>query len=224
MRIDRRQLLLIAAAAVAAGCGSRVELGASTSLASSPELDIGDDDVDAPESVAMVGDSITAGSQPVLEAMLTSMGFTDVTISAEPGRRIDVRGSLLHSGIGAVSDIAERDAPDLWVIALGTNDAGLYAEISDYEGLVRALLEDIPDDAPVVWIDVYRDDHIEGSEEFNEALRSVLDERGNATVGRWYARCNNSNGDILSDGVHPDKQGVDEFADCVRVAIRERYA
>ena len=56
-----------------------------------------------------------------------ALGLDDVEIDAESGRRMVARRHDARPGLSAVTVIAGDDPPDLWVIALGTNDVANYA-------------------------------------------------------------------------------------------------
>ena len=171
-------------------------------------------------SVAMVGDSITALSKDILDAVLTHMGFASVTVNAEPSRRIEVGGKKPMPGLDVVRFIQASAPPAMWVIALGTNDAGLYTTDQEYQGLINDVLSSIPESVPLVWVSTYRDDHLKGCEQFNLLLRKSLTDRGHAAVGEWYQQVTKSKGGILThDGVHPNGDGILVFADTVRAAI-----
>ncbi|MCU1366803.1 MAG: hypothetical protein JWN39_2442 [Ilumatobacteraceae bacterium] len=173
-----------------------------------------------PPSIAMVGDSITALSKDTIEAVLKDVGFTSVTVNAEPGRRIEV-GTKPTPGLEIVKFIAASNpVPQMWVIALGTNDDGLYADDSDYQGLIDDMLGAIPSTAPLVWVSTYRNDQLAACERFNLLMRASLRKRGHATVGEWYQAVTKSKESILThDGVHPNADGILVFADTVRAAI-----
>lgn len=178
-----------------------------------------------PESVVMVGDSITAGSQVALDSVLTAMAFKTVTINAERSRRIQVGKRKPTNGLDVVKFVEGSDPPEMWVIALGTNDAGLYSTDEEYQGLIDSVLEVIGPEVPLVWVNTYREDHLDGCVQFNGLLRTTLEDRGNATVADWYTQCIRSASDILSgDGVHPNDNGTLVFADTVRGAIVNRLA
>ena len=136
MASPRTGRLLRAVAALAAGvlalaaCGGDddvadgiVELSKGTVPADGPGIALGGGPPG--RRVAMVGDSITVGSTPGLEAAAEALGF-ELSIDAEVGRRMTV-GSSPESGTAAIADLlAESGVPDLWVVALGTNDVGQY--------------------------------------------------------------------------------------------------
>ena len=91
------------------------------------------------------------------------------------------------SGLDGVAEVlAEGEQPDLWVIALGTNDIANYAP-EEYAGAINELLAAIPADAPIVWVDCYLTDYEDASVAFDTTLREVLAARGNATVVDWAA-------------------------------------
>jgi lysophospholipase L1-like esterase len=227
--LSRRHALLAGAAAVLAACGSETKLAGREPVdpdGSAPFKPSGAKNPpkeQVPTKLAMVGDSITLGSQAALEIVLADIGFTDVAINAETSRRIEVGGTKPMPGLDVVTFIAASDPPDLWVIELGTNDAGLYSTDEEYGGLIDAILAVIPDDDPLVWMSTYREDHLDGCVQFNGVLAARLRDRGNATVGRWYEQCADTDGEILQgDGVHPDDTGRLVFADTVRQAIAAR--
>ncbi len=236
--ISRRHLLFAAAATTVAACSSKRDL-TQPIVNPANATNSGDqaNPVDAsavltqpnptedkiPASVVMVGDSISALSQEALDAVITDMGFETVTINAESSRRIEIGRKNPTNGLDIVSFINGADPPEMWVIALGTNDAGLYATDEEYQGLIDEMLDVIDDDTPLVWVNTYRDDHLDGCVQFNNLLKATLAERGNATVADWYQQCVARASDILTDdGVHPNKNGILVFADLVRSAIATR--
>lgn len=172
---------------------------------------IGDDPL-----VAMVGDSLTVGSSGHLEALAAELEI-DLVINAEVGRRMTVSGTV-DSGVSAVEDIlAEFGEPDLWVVALGTNDIAQYDTVDAYTQQIDALLAVIPEDAPIVWIDVYVVAYPEQSATINDALRQRLSDRPETRMSSWS---DIADGDgVLSDGIHPSDEGRVEFVALVDEAI-----
>ena len=230
--ISRRTVLLAAAASALAACSSRTDITSSSGGASGePAPDRSGATLPAakkkqmPKSIAMVGDSITAGSKPALEAVLSHLGFEDIEINAERSRRIEIGGKNPMPGLDVVKYIAAKSSPEMWIIALGTNDAGLYDDAAGYQKLIDEMLVEIPEKVPLVWINTYRNDHLDGCVEFNDVLQRTLSDRGNATVGQWYQQCMQPDRRILSkDGVHPNDNGVLVFADTVRQAVIEQLS
>jgi lysophospholipase L1-like esterase len=168
------------------------------------------------DHVAMVGDSITVGSEDELAAAFAEIGLPDVEINAESGRRMISDGGIT-SGLDGVAQVLEDGAePDLWVVALGTNDVANYS-IEEYPEVIDELLAAIPADTPVVWVDCYVEDYQDRSLAFADTLREVLAGRGNATVVDWRSFAGEDG--VLTDGVHPSDFGKVQFARRVTDAV-----
>jgi lysophospholipase L1-like esterase len=217
-----RRLTLCAAAALLAGsvaaCGGDDDAADGTVVhvsgtmpSGGPAVDLAPVEQTAGRDVVMIGDSITVASTPGLEAAAGELGV-ELTIYAEVGRRITV-GSTPEAAIDLVDDVLDDGQPDLFVIALGTNDIGKYATQEEYEAVIEELLAIIPGNAPISWVNAYLRDDPDDSAVFNAALIATLGNRGNATIAKW-ARIATQNG-MLSDGIHPTDDGTVEFTDLV---------
>ena len=117
MRRGRRTILIagatLASIAATGGCSSLRDDAASRS------------------SLVMVGDSITFMSLEPLHAMFAAEGFTEVTVDAVPGRPI-------AEGVDIVElVVASGPAPDVWVVALGTNDLYYSTDVTAYRARVQ---------------------------------------------------------------------------------------
>lgn len=168
--------------------------------------------------VAMIGDSLTVGASAGLEAAADALDI-DLEIDAEIGRRL-TSGSNPKSGVDAITDLLdEYGAPDLWVVALGTNDVGQYSTPEEYAAQIEEVLALIPPGAPLIWIDVYLSVREEHSELFDQVLTDVLTARGNATIGSW-SKIAATDGMLSGDGVHPSDEGTDEFVTVVTSRIQ----
>lgn len=176
-------------------------------------------------NVAMVGDSITAGSQAAIEEVLGARGFTTITIDGEPSRRIDIGNGTSEplSGVKALYQLlADGVAPDVWVIALGTNDVGQYATAEEYGALIDELLAMLPADAPLVWVDAYRPQYPEENRTFNDVLNQRIADRGHAAVASWFTVASGNAGAILQgDQIHPNDEGVVAFANVVYAGMQD---
>jgi lysophospholipase L1-like esterase len=173
---------------------------------------------------AMVGDSITKASTQALTKVLTEQGFTEITIKAETSRRIatgDGKGAPLSGVKTLYTMLAEGVVPDVWVIALGTNDVGKYTGADEYGTLIDQLMTLPPAKIPIVWVDVYHPNQVEGTKVFNLALRDRAKARGNAQVVSWFDQASNAKNKILrTDRIHPNEKGTLVFADLVSQALR----
>jgi lysophospholipase L1-like esterase len=171
--------------------------------------------------LAMVGDSITVAAKPALEQAFSDIGLDDVDINAESGRRM-VMSSSISSGLDGIQEvIADGAAPDLWVIALGTNDVANYPH-DQYAGVIQQVLAALPPDAHVVWVDCYLRRYKADAQDFDAVLRQVLAARGNAKVVDWYSIAGEDG--VLVDGVHPSGFGKDEFSRRVTQTVSDWMA
>jgi lysophospholipase L1-like esterase len=175
-----------------------------------------------PTKLAMVGDSITKASSEPLTTVLTQQGFTDITIDAEVSRRIavgDGKGEPLSGVKTLYTMIAKGVSPDVWVIAMGTNDAGKYGD-DEYATLIDQMMTMPNKKTPLVWVDVYNPNELAGTKRFNLVLRDRARARGNTTVVPWFDVASDPKGKILrKDHVHPNDNGTLVFADLVAKAL-----
>ena len=209
-RGSRRLLLRSAAAAAASlavgGCvtGERATtLDATTTNATLAPLVL--------PSAALVGDSISYLCRTALEAELAAAGFGRVDFDAIPGRRIaegDAPGlTVLDSAAAAGLD------PDVWIVELGTNDLAKYAGAPAYAELISLVVQRIPAETPLVWVDTYSSFFLAESELFNETLRTSISPRAGSAVADWYAKCVEIGPTtLIPDGLHPVEAGFETFA------------
>jgi lysophospholipase L1-like esterase len=165
--------------------------------------------------VLVIGDSITVASAPRILEAADEIG-ADVTVLAEVGRRINV-GRDPAAGSDVVAEALTESDPDVVVVALGTNDIGKYGSIEEYAAEIDELVDELPEDLPLVWINTYLSRTPDDSAAFNAALIETLSERGTATIGRWSSIA--QQGGMLRDGVHPSEDGEQRFADLVLTEI-----
>ncbi len=171
-----------------------------------------------PVSVAVVGDSLTLSAVEELEPALIRLGLDVIAIDGVEDRRMVSRTSTVSSGSDAISAILENDSPDLWVIALGTNDVGAQQAPQTIRGHMTAVLDLIPDGVPVVWVDLWIRDRHDQIVDANDVIDSVIAARPGSAVVDWY-----SHGDdksvITADGVHLTAAGQRVFAGSIASTI-----
>ena len=207
----RRAFLTGLGALVVAGCSStRTGKGGHPEVRS--PLDTIGSAPTAITSVVIVGDSITEGSAVALNTTLLAAGVDDVHIEGKASRRIEVgngKGTGPESGILAVSALlAYGAAPSAWVIELGTNDVGSYASADEYRALIDRILDLLPREVPLVWVNTYRAQYPDDTLLFNQELQERITERGNAVVADWYSIASAPDQMILrSDRLHPNENG-----------------
>ncbi len=213
----RRLLLVLVAASVAlAACNSgRGELTAPPVGGSDPTAPAGEGAGEARETVGIIGDSITVGSQDAIVAAVEALGVEVVAVDAASGRRLVADGTV-GSGVDAARRVAAAD-PDVWVVALGTNDVPNLEAQEDYAVAIDRMLREVPEDVPLVWVDVYVEWDETATGAFNGVLRDRVDARGSTVVVDWAARA--AAEDLLRDGVHPTERGGLVFADLVAAGV-----
>ncbi len=246
----RRFLALIAAAAgVAAGCSSST---VSSSDAPLPTVGLGSDigqisvgaDVRAVgsaqiDTVIMVGDSITVGSETPLQVVFERLGFDGVVIEAQQSKRI-ARGSQsnpagtdvarflvdvidsgqLDTGASGFDDDPTDHSNELWVVALGTNDVAQFSDAAERADVVNEMLSIVPDESPLVWVNTYVRDHPDSTAALNSTIAEQIDSRSDSMVADWSAVAP-FDGVLQSDGVHPRESGTVAFANLVGSSIVE---
>lgn len=166
------------------------------------------------DSVVMIGDSITKGSRSAIEERFDRLGLDPVTIEAENGKRMVVSGPGNPGGstiAGIVTELAGDDDDELWVVALGTNDVGNYDGPDEIAAAVNEVLDAVPDEAPLVWVDTYFRDRSEQQELVNSIIRDRVERRGNSVIAPWSAFATGE-GVMSGDGVHPTAEGTEVFA------------
>ncbi|MFV0309977.1 MAG: GDSL-type esterase/lipase family protein [Desertimonas sp.] len=169
------------------------------------------------DTVAVIGDSITVGAEPEVREALADIGVSVLAVDARSGRRTTVDHSV-DSGIAAVRRVRETE-PDLYVVALGTNDVFSLDDGERAAAMIDGLLAELPEHVPLVWVDVHVVGDDGGSEVFNAALRARLGERGEATIAGWHQVAMGS--DLLRDGVHPTDAGDVVFAGVIAGAVAD---
>lgn len=181
-------------------------------------------DVGSVESVLMIGDSITVGAQPYLQEQLEQLGFSEVTIIAQELKRTsqEIRNNPSGADIAAFAagDSARAGDEQLWIIALGTNDISQYDSVEDIVAAMETVIDSVPADAPLVWVNTYFEDRPEDTAEVNTAIEQIVGSRGNAVVGRWN-QIAPSEGVLRGDGVHPNDEGAKVFAALVTTTVSD---
>ena len=168
------------------------------------------------DDIVMIGDSITVGSTPELESAFAEIGFDDVLIVSQNGKRIDRNADDNPSGTSVAefltSEPLDRSA-ELWIVALGTNDVNQYLE-EDLRVAIAEILAAVPTESPLVWVETYFGLQPDGASLLNDTVAEMLAERGNATIAPWSAVAE-SDGVLREDGVHLYGLGNQLFAKTV---------
>ncbi|MBA3802097.1 MAG: SGNH/GDSL hydrolase family protein [Acidimicrobiia bacterium] len=123
------------------------------------------------------------------------------------------------SGVTALTAAVDDGlAPDVWVIALGTNDVTKYAA-TEFAALIAQLLKALPaDGAGVVWVNTYLRDAAGQASAFNGALTAIVGERPFTIVADWAEEAP-TDGLLIDDGIHFTDAGNAAFASLVVAAV-----
>lgn len=169
----------------------------------------------------VVGDSLTVSAAAEIRAALGAEGLEVVDVDALEGRRI-ARGTV-EPGVDAVLRLRLAGAdPDLWILALGTNDVGAQVDRETMRADIAEILRLIPQDADVLWVDTRVEYRADGSVAANALLRqqAVFDPR--VEVVDWHA-VGEEEGVLVADGVHLTPTGRARFAAALTDAVGEHY-
>lgn len=187
---------------------SSVEGSSSDATSSAPAT--------APSSVVVIGDSLTESADAEITAALEPLGLEVVVDGASSRRLIDDRG--VEPGIAALRNALLFHRPDVFVIALGTNDVASEKAPEQIMADVAQIAALIPPDAPLVWVDTWVSSHQRDSHLANLAIRQALGGRPRTAIVDWWAH-GYDEGVIAGDGIHLQEAGKTLFAELIAEAV-----
>lgn len=154
------------------------------------------------------GDSLTVGSSNAIKAHLSSE-FGSITVDAEVGRSTPTGISRLQAG----------EQANVWVMALGTNDA---PDPATMRRNVKAVLARAGA-RPVLWVSVWRSEPYAA---VNRMLSRLDRKSGQLAVLRWDRFIRKNPHLLAADGVHLTAEGYEVrgrmIADAVRALVGKR--
>lgn len=175
--------------------------------------------IDMPGTVAVVGDSLTVAATDEITGALARLGIRSVIVDGRESRRMATSDTGLPSGVVAIEAILDEHEPDLWVVALGTNDVGAAVGPERFVADLRETIGAIPGAAPVVWVDVWIRDRLADVVAANTVLREELGRRAApSVVVDWFSE-GQVDGVITGDGVHLTETGEERFASAIADAV-----
>ena len=183
-----------------------------------------DERPELPASIAVVGDSIARSATDLISSSISLHGIEITAYEALESRRMaEWGGADLPSGVAAVDEIVESHGePELWIVALGTNDVGAGTSQDVIEADIDEVLAAIPDEAPLFWVDTWVRDLDDRANMFNLVVRATLDDRPNSWVLDWHTLAE-TEGLITDDGVHLTARGQLEYARMIGRALRDTF-
>jgi lysophospholipase L1-like esterase len=172
----------------------------------------------APADVAVVGDSLTLSAQQEVTDTLGRLGLGVVRVDGQVSRRMTSATDTIRSGLSVVQEIAASSNPQVWVIALGTNDVASGVPADSLSRSVRQVLDAIPPGAMVVWVDTWLRDEFDAVVAGNQIIREAVESRPNSVVADFFSY-GDDEGIVGSDGVHLTTAGRRLFANVMANGI-----
>ena len=148
--------------------------------------------------VLMIGDSVTAGAQPGIQAALPN-AYIDGVVSRQFYTFQDVYAQ----------DSANYD-PSVVICALGTN--GLIRDPQQVQDVIDAV-----DGKPIYFVTVRVP--LELQDRNNQTIRDVCAQNDNAGVIDWNGASEGHSEYLVDDGTHLTQAGIDAYAALIRQAI-----
>ena len=182
------------------------------------------DSITVIDTVIMIGDSITVASTPALQEVYEQLGFDEIIIESKQGKRTALSFGSNPSGVDIASFLVnspDRDddhSNELWVVALGTNDINQYGDAAERAAVINEMLQTIPEESSLIWVDTYFEDQSEGADAINGSISDRVLDRGNSAIARWSLVAADE-GNLRDDGVHPRGQGSAVFANVISATI-----
>jgi len=171
--------------------------------------------------VSMVGDSLTSGSLPYQAADFAVVGWPDAWIDAHVSRGIRTRASGdPHTGLSAVDALRARHGDTTtWVVALGTNDAGIFAA-RRYDELIGEMLDRIGSGHLVMWVNIFLPRATGREAAWNAALDAAAAERpGELRIFDWATLAAQHLAWLAGDDIHCNATGYRERSTAIATGI-----
>lgn len=173
--------------------------------------------------VSVIGDSLTIGTMPYQSEALANAGWWHSAIDAYGARGIRTKLKKdQHTGLTSVDAIRQTSGDsDLWVVALGTNDAGIYAK-AKHEEVIGMMMDKIGGGHTVMWVNVYLPKARQHQDNWNWALATVAKERGDEMfVFDWASVVERNPKWTAEDQIHCTNRGYEQRALAIAQETRD---
>jgi lysophospholipase L1-like esterase len=174
------------------------------------------------ERISVVGDSLTIGTLPYQNDALTNEGWIGSAIDAFKSRGIRTKMKAdKHTGLTAVDAIRKKwGDSDLWVVALGTNDAGIISNDKQPD-VIRQMMDRIGSGHSVLWVNVYLPATPPRQEHWNSALATVAAERSDEMfVFDWASLAAQNPKWLAHDKIHCSSTGYASRSTAIALATK----
>jgi lysophospholipase L1-like esterase len=219
--LSTRRQVLGAGFVAALGSWAAIDLFESTT-ASASKLPVPTVPRPASTRVSVVGDSLTSGTMPYQSDAFTEAGWSRTAIDAYRSRGVRTKVKKdPHTGLTAVDAIRSTNGDsDLWVVALGTNDAGVHPR-KQYPEVINQMMGHIGPAHYVLWVNVYLPAAPERQVAWNRALTDVaLDRPDEMFVFDWADLAAPNEKWMATDQIHCSATGYAHRATGIARASR----
>ena len=172
--------------------------------------------------ISVIGDSLTIGTMPYQADALSGAGWARSTIDAHGSRGIRTKvKSDKNTGLTAVDGIRSTSGDSvLWVVALGTNDAGLYPKAKQPD-IIRLMMDHIGSSHRVLWVNIYLPAKPVRHQSWNAALQTVADERPDEMfIFDWATLATENPHWLANDQIHCSGKGYAQRSAAIALATR----
>ncbi|MEY2416731.1 MAG: hypothetical protein QOH53_2065 [Ilumatobacteraceae bacterium] len=199
-------------------------LGAAEAAATSPPESSGHSSSLSASAtrVSVIGDSLTIGTMPYQSEAFANAGWGHAAIDAYGARGIRTKLKKdQYTGLTSVDAIRQTSGDsDLWVVALGTNDAGIYAK-AKHAQVIGMMMDKIGSGHIVMWVNVYLPKTPQRQDNWNWALATVAKERGDEMfVFDWASLAKKNPKWTAQDQIHCSKLGYEQRASAIAQETR----
>lgn len=172
--------------------------------------------------ISVIGDSLTIGTLPYQADAFSEVGWGHSAIDAHGSRGIQTKlHGDLHTGLTAVDAIrAKAGDSERWVIALGSNDAGIFPK-RKHAALINSMMDRIGTAHYVMWVNIFLPDNQPRQRYWNTSLASVAKERPEEMfVFDWASVAAEHPEWLADDLVHYTGRGYSRRATAIAEATR----
>jgi lysophospholipase L1-like esterase len=172
--------------------------------------------------ISVIGDSLTVGTLPYQADAFTRFGWGNTAIDAHNSRGVRTKAkSDSHTGLTAIGSIRSKSGDsELWVIALGTDDAGIAGQ-PRYADLIASMMNRIGTGHYVMWVNIFLPLNPPRQEYWNTSLAKAANDRPDELfVFDWASIAAENPTWLVEDQVHYTGEGYWQRSALIAEATR----